>query len=58
MYVITFHFSVKLRNFCSTVSVLELKHMYLLHLYNSSHIYLVLLFNSKTSLFIATVLSD
>ena len=44
MYVITFHFSVKLRNFCSTVSVLELKHMYLLHLYNSSDIYLVSVF--------------
>ena len=58
MYVITFHFSVKLRNFCSTVSVLELKHMYLLHLYNSSDIYLDLLFNGKVSLFIEAGLSD
>ena len=44
MYVITFHFSEKLRSFCSTVSVLELKHLYLLHLYNSSDIYLVSVF--------------
>ena len=44
MYVVTFHFSVRLRNFCSTVSVLELKQMYLLHLYNSFDIYLVSIF--------------
>ena len=37
-------FLEKLRNFCSTVSVLELKHLYLLHLYNSSDIYLVSVF--------------
>ena len=43
-YVITFYFSEKLSNFCSTVSVLELKHLYLLHLYNSSDIYLVSVF--------------
>ena len=37
----TFHFSAKLRNFCSTFWVLELKHMYLIYLCNSSDIYLV-----------------
>ena len=40
----TFHFSAKLRNFCSTFWVLELKHMCLIHLYNSSDIYLVSVF--------------
>ena len=46
MYVITIHFSVKLRNVYSTVSVLELKHVYLLHLYKSSDICLVSVFES------------
>ena len=31
----------EVKKFCSTVSVLELKHVFLLHLYHSSDIYLV-----------------
>jgi len=50
MYVITIYFS------CSTVSVLELKQMYLLHL--KILLTFDLLFNGKASLFIAAVLSD